>query len=437
MHRNGIFQHTEEISEWWTTETMSSKPKTNHLQITRTGTLLSMSSKLVLPPIVAFPEAAWRNHLVPDEWEACLDAWISLAEAHLSLSSADFARLSVKDESLPTFLTSFAAEASSSHDVFSSSDCLKAKRLWKDSFLLSYRLLEVDSPPEPLLRWQFLADVSRVYGKNHAGHLVTAVWRRHAQSLEASMSLVKKNLIKELEAGLSGDLKIVEAQLKQLNHLLHASPEVAAFIMAGGDFVDSLISGYKLMNPPLRKAILSTLYLCLIGLTEGKRPKFSTLVDQLYALKTGAESHRAGPTNVNDSLVAELITATPVLQQVRQRLEANGSESNRARSVLNALEGFRKPGGNGRPQYVTKRKIDKGKVNAILVDEYGHGSDGQIHVHRISLITQVQDLFPDIGSGFVIKLLDEYNDDVEQLIAHLLEESLPSHLDKADRFEEW
>jgi hypothetical protein len=62
-------------------------------------------------------------------------------------------------------------------------------------------------------------------------------------------------------------------------------------------------------------------------------------------------------------------------------------------------------------------------------------SSAPVHIHRMSLISQVQDLFPDLGSGFVLKLLDEYNDDVEQVISHLLEDSLPAHLEKADRDE--
>jgi activating signal cointegrator complex subunit 2 len=398
-----------------------------------------MASKLsavsALPPMVPFPETTWRNHLVPEEWEACLDAWISLAEAHLSLSTPDFIRISSKDESLPGFLTSFAAELASSHDISRSpSDLSKTRRLRKQSFLLTYRLLEVGKPPESLIKWDFLADVSKVYGKSHASKLVTLAWKQSSAALEVSMGLIKTVLTKELDAGLKGDLKTSEIQLKRLNHLLHASPEACAFFMAGSDFLDSLVSCYKLMNPPLRKAILSTTYLCLIGLTEGEKPRFSSLIDQLYSLKSAAEAHKAGPTNSNDSLVAELVTVTPVLKQVQQRIDASGSDSSRAKTVITALDGFRKPGGSGRPARLIKKRISKGKGVATDGD-YGHTSHNQVHIHRMSLISQVQDLFPDLGSGFIVKLLDEYSDDVEQVIAHLLEGSLPPHLESADRSE--
>jgi len=57
-------------------------------------------------------------------------------------------------------------------------------------------------------------------------------------------------------------------------------------------------------------------------------------------------------------------------------------------------------------------------------------------VHRMSLVTQVQDLFPDLGAGFVLKLLDEYGDDVEQVTAHLLDDTLSPQLQSANRNEQ-
>jgi activating signal cointegrator complex subunit 2 len=74
--------------------------------------------------------------------------------------------------------------------------------------------------------------------------------------------------------------------------------------------------------------------------------------------------------------------------------------------------------------------LDKGK-GKITQQEV----NADIHVHKMSQITQVQDLFPDLGSGFVSKCLDEYGEDVEQVVANLLSETLPPHLANADRSE--
>ncbi|TVY24811.1 Activating signal cointegrator 1 complex subunit, partial [Lachnellula hyalina] len=392
------------------------------------------SRSTTLPPLAPFPEAAWINHLVPAEWEACLDAWISISSAHLSLTASDFLRVSLKDESLPVFLTSYAAETAKSHVDPVSTDISKTQQLRKQCFLLSYRLFDVDAVPGPFLQWEFLADLSKIYGQRQGSKITSSAWKRSSSSLENSLGLIKASLTRDLEAGMKGDLKRAESTLKRLNHLLHASYEAATFLVAGSDFLDALISCYKLMNPPLRKAIIATTYLCLIGLTEGEKPKFSSLVDQLYSLKAAADTHKSGPTNVNDSLVAELVTVTPILNQIQQRIESSGSGSSRAKSVLTALEGFKKPSSNQRPARILKRKLNNGKGGAKADDNFGQRS--QVHVHRMSLISQVQDLFPELGSGFVVKLLDAYNDNVEQVISHLLESSLPPNLQDADRSEE-
>jgi activating signal cointegrator complex subunit 2 len=390
-----------------------------------------------LPPLAPFPKAAWRRHLDLTEWEACLDAWVSIAGAHLSYSASDFNRFSVKDESLPIFLASYLSETASSGEVSTFHDGSKSQLLRKQSFLLSYKLLDTVSPPELLVKWEYLANLSKVYGRRQGGKILHLGFKKHSGLIETDLNVLRSGLIKELDAGLKGDLKMVEIQLKKLNHFLHASPDAAVLFMAGSDFLDSLISRYKIMNPPLRKAIISTTYLCLVGLTEDPRPRISTLIDQLYSLEAAAKAHKEGPTNVNDSLVAELVTITPILKQVRQRIAASGTGSGRANSVLSSLESFKKAGGAKKPARRINRRNDKGKARAkgASDDELSQNSNGEIHVHRMSLITQVQDLFPDLGSGFVLKLLDEYNENVETVISHLLEDSLPPHLQQTDRSE--
>lgn len=378
-----------------------------------------------LPPFAPFPEAPWRDRLVPEEWEACLSTWITLAEAHLY--SAQGRSI---DESLQLFLSSFMKEvASNGIQVLGPSE--SAKLLLRQCFLLVAKLLRTPSPPPSVLQWELLADFCRVYSKKRVSVLINQVCQN--RQVITSLSALKKSLIVELDAGLKGDLKNLEPRLKRLNHLIHASPDTAAFFLAGSDFLDGLINCYKIMNPPLRKVIVATTYLCIVGLTEGDSPNFSMLTDQLYSLKVAADSHKDGPLNVNDSMVAELVTVTPILKQVQHRLEGSGLNATRWKLVVTALEGFRKPGGNIKPKKLVKRKIDKGKGVMTVEDD---DIPGEMRIHRMSQITQIQDLFPDLGSGFVSKLLDEYGDDTEQVVAHLLEDSLPSHLATVDRSKE-
>ncbi|KAL2177376.1 uncharacterized protein P884DRAFT_329706 [Thermothelomyces heterothallicus CBS 202.75] len=362
-----------------------------------------------LPAFALFPIAAWRDQLPADEWVSCLNAWVALLGRHLSLSDPEFSTISINDDSLQAFLTSFTREVALGGAATLGSSSA-AKRLW-----------------------EFLSDLSRVYGKKKVEPLLDSLSANSKGHLDSSLSSLKRFLIKNMDAGLNGgDLKGIEERLERVNDLIRVSTSVAEFFVAGSDFVDGLISCYKITNPPLRRALIATTYLCLTGLADGQ--KMSALTDQLYSLKAAADTHRAGPLNVNDSLVAELVTSTPLLQRLQRKLEESATPSNRTKSVLAELSAFKKPGGGlTKPKRLIKRKIDKGKGIA----EYDEAQAQQeLNVHRMSQISQIQDLFPDLGTAFISKLLDEYASNTEEVISHLLEDSLPPHLQSANRSED-
>ncbi|KAF3763210.1 hypothetical protein M406DRAFT_261369 [Cryphonectria parasitica EP155] len=387
-------------------------------------------ASVLLPPFAPFPSAAWKDLLSIDEWNTSLAAWISLAETHIHLADPDFSKQTLHDESVQAFLDSFMREVAA-HGPALVGTSIWSKLLLKNCFLLSSRLLAF--PSSLLLKWEFLSDFSHVYGKKRVGHVLSQLPEPCQATVEVSLTAVKKFLIKNLDEGIKGDLKSVEERLERLNHLIHASPSAASFLLAGSEFLDGLISCYKIMNPPLRKVLVTTTYLSLMGLMESDPPKLSMLTDQMYSLKTAAEAHKAGPTSANDSLVPELVSTTPLLLQIEHKLEASGTENARARNVLRDLSAWKKPGPGMKPKRLVRRRVDKGKGAALHDHE---AMAGEVHVHRMSQITQIQDLFPELGSGFVSKLLDEYGDDSEQVIAHLLEDSLPSHLKEANRSEQ-
>lgn len=385
-----------------------------------------------LPPFAPFPTAAWKELLSIDEWNASLSAWISLAEAHLSLSDLEFTTQTINNESVVSFLTSFMRQVAVHGSVLLGSTH-PVKILLKDCFLLVSRILKSPSPSPSLLQWEFLSDFNRVYSKKRVSSLLSQLPQSSQDTIEASLSTLKKFLVKNLDDGLKGDLKAVEERLQRLNHVISSSPSTASFFLAGSEFLDGLIGCYKIMNPPLRKVIITTTCLSLVGLIESEPPKFSVLTDQLYSLKTAAEAHKAGPLNANDSLVAELVSTTPLLQQIEHKMEALGTENVRTKNFLRDLAAFKKPGAGMKPKRLIRRKVDKGK--GVALDDHDTMA-GEIHIHRMSQITQIQDLFPELGSGFVSKLLDQYDNDTEQVVAHLLEDSLPASLQSADRTEQ-
>jgi len=385
-----------------------------------------------LPPFAPFPDASWRSSISTSEWDSCLSIWVALIEAHISLADNVFAKTAAQDESIPLFLLPLVGEvAASGASTLGTSPT--ASTLLRQVYRLSAKLLRCPVTPSALLRWEYLADFSRVFPRKRTAPVLAHVFARNKNTPEVSLQGLKKALISGLDAGIKGDLGAVEVRLKRLNHLLHASPDAAAFFMAGTDFLDGLVSCFKIMNPPLRKAIITTTYLCLAGLTEGDHPNFSLLSDQLYSLKAAADAHKAGPIGPNDSMVPELITSTPILKHVLQQLEKAGNSATRIKSVIASLETYRKPGGMVRPKKFIKRKIDKGKGP---LDVNTDTEFQEMRVHRMSQISQIQDLFPGLGSGFISLLLDEYDNDNEQVIAHLLEEDLPAHLGTVDRSKE-
>ncbi|KAJ3079419.1 hypothetical protein HDU99_010946 [Rhizoclosmatium hyalinum] len=72
----------------------------------------------------------------------------------------------------------------------------------------------------------------------------------------------------------------------------------------------------------------------------------------------------------------------------------------------------------------TNKKAIKETEPAVVDDDY---------IHRTILISQVHDLFPDLGEGFIEACLVALNNDSEQLIMKILEDNLPEQVVKLDR----
>ncbi|KAL8797519.1 MAG: hypothetical protein Q9195_000335 [Heterodermia aff. obscurata] len=374
-----------------------------------------------LPQFAAFPPRQLQTELLPSEWEACLDSWIFLARAHLLLPQKLFSLKLNKDSSVTDFLLSYLRQNTIAEDL-TGNDAQKRGALRSNVFLLVHRALtDGDPTPLPLLEASFLEDLSIMYGRNASlRELLIKTWTlRKLDSISTSFRKRKLTLIKIIEDdNRSTDL---EDSLYRTASLLKVLYQYGQFLMEGSDFLDSLATCYEHKNPGLQKKLLVTAYLCLNSLLEPNSPKISILIDHVYSLKN---------TSGYGSFLKALCSSTPFVQKLRSRL--SGSDVARAKPLLQQLSAFETTA-SGKPRNLIKRKINKGKSRAK--EEYGHDALNNVHVHRISQITQIQDLFPDLGSSFIVKLLDEYDDDTEQVTAHLLDNSLPVHLRLADRTE--
>jgi activating signal cointegrator complex subunit 2 len=378
-----------------------------------------------LPHFAPFPGANVRHNILPDEWQLYLDSWISLAELYLRLGDQEFSTAISGEDTLTPFLLSFFHELANDDSI-----APRVQSLRKQCFFLLHRLLSRDDLPSSLLNWPALSDFCHVFPKSDQFRiLLQKLWARKGGVVEKSLQTAKTSLIRNLESKRPEE---AENTLNRIAPLLRVSADASIYMLTGSDFLDALYAAYPNVSPPMRKKLVTVAYLGLTAVLEGPKPNYSLLSDHLYGLKSSEEQEQKKEPGKN-TLVADLVTNTPLLEKIRDK--AIAPEATRVKNTAASLSAFRQSG-LARPKKLVRRKVDKGKAK-VSNDEYGHGAfTGEIHVHRMSMVTQVQDLFPDLGGGFIVKLLDEYNDDVEQVTAHLLEDSVPSHLANVDRSEQ-
>ena len=376
---------------------------------------------MATPIFAPLPPANIRLSLGPEEWEACLDAWLTLSELTLRLPASNFSLNASDHGTLPGFLVSYYRELSTLQPGDQTLSTSKAISLRKACFKTVSRIYLGDAPiPLSLLDFAFWSSFCQAHLKATAlRKLLSRVWKKKGDLLSPRLQKQKDLITAALEAkSLDDGIRL----LTQLAPVLHASIDIGLLFMTGSDFLDSLVSAYSHAgNDDQKKAISTVLYLGLVSLPSTEPPSNSLLSDHLYTLKSHGD--KSPP---NQSLLADVVTNTPVLAKVRHSLGEKAPD--RLFKLLDTLETYRTPSlarQKRRVRHVHSRA--KGKQAA---------SRAEMNVHQMSLVTQVQDLFPDLGSGFVMKLLDEYEDDVEQVTAHLLDDSLPPHLASLDRSED-
>lgn len=373
------------------------------------------------PPFATLPPANVRLSLGPEEWEACLDAWLTLAELILRLPPSDFSLNASDHGTLPSFLTSFYSELGTFQPDDWTLGTPKAQSLRKACFRIVSRTLLGDAPvPLSLLTFDFLSSFCHAHLRSDAlRQLMARWWKKKGDLIAPRLQKQKDIMITALDA--KNPESGVEL-LRKLAPVIHGSSSIGTFFMTGTDFLDALVSAYShATTDEQKKAIASVLYLGLLASVRTEPPTVSLLSDHLYSLKS--HSDKSPP---DSSLLADVVTNTSLLTKLRYTVGEKAPD--RLLKLLDQLETYRTPSlARAKTRVRRSQSTAKGKQPA---------PQDELNVHQLSLVTQVQDLFPDLGSGFVLKLLDEYNDDVEQVTAHLLDESLPAHLSGLDRGEQ-
>lgn len=403
-----------------------------------------------LPRLIPVPPSVVRKTIPNEEWEATLDAWILLTELRLHLSAKQFGDCAHADRFNAPFLTSYFAardDARLHGSNNNTSTTKKPKHLRRGIFLLTRRYyLDVQSFPlaEDLLDWRFFGDFCDTYHSSSAlKQLLLEVWTRYENTIsprvekgrfEVMGMISKANKSRQVTA--ASDLVL---DIRRLSVLASALPPVGCLLMTGSDYLDTFHDAYRISLPAtndaegkaLRNALVANVYVGLTSLLKVPNPNLSLLLDQLFSLKVSANADATSSkkSKLSPDLLSDLVCSTDILVRIERYLVL--APQKRGQDLVSSLREYQQQTKEMHNQHYQrhKKRKDKGKVKADTEQDNG------LHVHKISLITQIRDLFPDLGEGYVIRLLDYYADSVETIVAHLLEGSLPPELEALDRTE--
>lgn len=389
-----------------------------------------------LPPLASYPPSNIQSALPPVEWQACLDAWIFGVELRLRLASETFRQITGSSDATEIeFLESYIAQATSSTESVrdagtSNSSVLRRLCLILVKRIVTEHALRKDYFPNGSFR--FFSGLCQAY---HGSALVTGIceptWQNDAFGIRDDVREAKAAAVSCLASGKETPNAMEQADLlRRLAALTEYIPDVGAVLMTGSDFMDSLDATYRrnqeLVNPEpaVSKRLTAVLYRSLNALTVMDPPHGSLLMDQLFSLKALHDGYlQKHPRST--TLLSDLLCTTLFVAHLQSFLAT--SSQKRGDSLLESLRSiqadqmslFRR-----HPQQAVRHRR-KRKTRATT-DTYN-----EIRVHSLTLASQVQELFPDLQTEYILQLLSYFQDDVEAVTAALLEpESLPSSLQK-------
>lgn len=405
-----------------------------------------------LPRLIPVPPLVVRRTIPDNQWEATLEAWILLIELRLRLPADQFGTCAQADQYNVTFFESYFesrpdAPAHGFNAESTSTTAERIKVLRKLVFTLLRRYYLEINPSDlagELVDWRFIADFSDAYhGSSALRKLLSTLWSRHHDTLSSRINKGKSEVISMLPTETKKrqitSVSVIVHDLRRLSILASALPQVGCLLMTGSDYIDSLHDAYSISisNPngvdgiALRKALVANVYLGFVSLLKQTSPNLVLLIDQMFSLQVsaGVGATISRSSNLTPELLSDLICSTDILVRIERFLAL--APQKRGQELISSLRKYQQQMRPAHEQHYQRRKIskDKGKVKQDAI------RDEVSYAHKESLITQIRDLFPNLGTGFVARLLDYYADNVETIVAHLLEDTLPLELNTLDRSE--
>ncbi len=396
-----------------------------------------------LPPLAPFPAPETRQNLPPEEWQACLNAWVFCVEFRLRLLPEHFHHFKLSQSSSGTFfLSSYFLSCNSGHDSSGSyrPRDVKEQKLHRRCLLLLRRLLlETDTPYDYPARDLFflLANASAASGMSKLWNdTLQETWLGRENQISAALEETRSYLIKIIGVGGTDSYKILGRSLRQVTALSKSLPQAGKIMMTGYDYVDSLTTTYNDLPgklnaanmKDLRKLLTENLFICLRSLTASPNLAPSLLLDDLYGLKANAEAEAKVNPN-RPTLLSSLVCSTSFNRHLEAFLAT--SSNSRGESVAQFLRSYKTKMAYlhpiARTRIYRQRKEKSKSIAAHSVHE--------MHVHMAAQLSQIHELFPHTPTSYVLRLLDYFSDDVEAVTAALLEPgSLPAKLQDPQSF---
>ena len=348
----------------------------------------------------------------------------------LNASDKQFDEAAAEDLSAVSFFESYYQYAAEGDQGLHHGS--KAKQLRKLCFLATRRyMLQKSNSLIELFNWRTLGNVCSCFPSSAAlKTTLSEVWNLHHESISSSLEEAKSILIDGLSSQSSMTPAKIIADMRRLTVLASLLPQCGQVLMAGSDFLDTLSESYlsSKTRDELRRMIVANVYVGLVSLLKEPSINLSLLLDQLFSLKTAAGLGTSKMKN-EATILSDLVCSSDMLQRLEKYLQSHPQK--RGEDLLSSLRVYQIESKHLHHRYQRRKKVDKGKGPSS-----GPDVPVEFHAHKMSLVSQVQDLFPDLGSAFVVRLLDVYEDNPETVVAHLLDDSLPFELQSLDRSEQ-
>lgn len=338
---------------------------------------------VVITPV---PSKAVRFALEDEHWQTCIDSWTKITGLTLRLNDADLSSAVLTTNAVTPFLLSYVRETrlESADHLSDNSRRLTAQRtLAKNVFFLITRILRHKDHPQSLMDFEFLVGFIDIFG------------RKNAQTVRKTIDMV----IDASEEALLVDFTDAEVCAKS-----------AAFV--------SLCTFSSLAGPILAKTSLAR---SVVAAYNGAASGRNSLRSLTFLIVTNPESSikfldSIASDGAADKLVQDLLAHTTVLDALQEM----------------ALS---RPGLDDLVKIMVETRLSPGHVQSkdqsnTMEDEDDAAQDA---AKLLSKIFQIQDLFPDLGDGFVEACLNEFGFDVETTTMKLLEDDLPPHIRQMER----